>query len=171
MVRRAPRTVLIAVTFYRRWASKRRRRREQCGCPGIKVRSSRISRRWRGRFMTEARNGTIYYKKSRFITHLPEGRLYTRSHYWLFQAEPAGVWRIGMTKFANRMLGDIVEFGFNVQRGAPVEVGQAVGWMEGFKAISDIYCVAKGEFVRANPALDADITLLDTKPYGEGWLY
>jgi len=121
--------------------------------------------------MTEARNGTIYYKKSRFITHLPEGRLYTRSHYWLFQAEPAGVWRIGMTKFANRMLGDIVEFGFNVQRGAPVEVGQAVGWMEGFKAISDIYCVANGEFVRANPALDADITLLDTKPYGEGWLY
>jgi glycine cleavage system H protein len=69
------------------------------------------------------------------------------------------------------MLGDIVEFGFSVQSGAPVEVGQSVGWMEGFKAISDIYCVAKGEFVRANPALDADITLLDTKPYGEGWLY
>jgi glycine cleavage system H protein len=76
-----------------------------------------------------------------------------------------------MTKFASRMLGDVVEFGFSVQSGAPVGVGQNIGWIEGFKAVSDIYCVATGEFLRANPALDSDITLLDLKPYGDGWLY
>ena len=113
---------------------------------------------------------TVYYKKARFLTHLPEGRLYTRSHFWLLEVSP-GVWRVGLTKFASRMLGDVVEFGFKVPSGAPVEVGQSVGWIEGFKAVSDLYCVAAGEFLRANPALDADITLLDSKLYGEGWLY
>ena len=120
--------------------------------------------------MSESRSGTVYYKKARFLTHLPVGRLYTRSHYWLLEVSP-GVWRVGMTKFASRMLGDVVEFGFNVQGGTGVEVGQNVGWIEGFKAVSEIYCVAAGEFVRGNPALDSDITLLDSKPYGDGWLY
>jgi glycine cleavage system H protein len=120
--------------------------------------------------MSESRSGTVYYKKARFLTHLPEGRLYTRSHFWLFEMSSA-VWRVGMTKFASRMLGDVVEFGFSVQSGASVEIGQNMGWIEGFKAVSDIYCVAGGEFLTANPALDSDITLLDSKPYGEGWLY
>lgn len=120
--------------------------------------------------MSESRSETVYYKKARFLTHLPKGRLYTRSHYWLLEVS-AGVWRIGMTKFASRMLGDVVEFGFNVQSGAAVEIGRNVGWIEGFKAVSDIYCVAAGEFLRSNPELDSDITLLDSKPYHEGWLY
>jgi len=120
--------------------------------------------------MHELRDGAIYYKRSRFLTHLPLGRLYTQSHYWLLESEP-GVWRVGMTHFAGRMLGDIVEFSFGTVRGVEVEVGQAIGWIEGFKATSDVYCVAAGEFVRANPALDGDITLLDTQPYGDGWMY
>jgi glycine cleavage system H protein len=120
--------------------------------------------------MSESHSGTVYYKKARFLTHLPEGRLYTRSHFWLLEVSLA-VWRVGMTKFASRMLGDVVEFGFNVKSGALVEIGQNMGWIEGFKAVSDIYCVAAGEFLRANPALDSDITLLDSKPYGDGWLY
>jgi glycine cleavage system H protein len=120
--------------------------------------------------MAEARNGTIYYKRARFLTHLPEGRLYTKSHCWLVEVRP-GVWRVGFTKFASRMLGDVVEFGFSVRSGEMVAVGQAVGSIEGFKAVSDIYCVIGGEFLGPNPELDSDITLLDTKPYGDGWLY
>jgi glycine cleavage system H protein len=120
--------------------------------------------------MAEPRNGTIYYKRSRFLTHLPEGRLYTKSHCWLLEVSP-GVWRAGLTKFASRMLGDVVEFKFDAAPGSKVTVGQTIGWIEGFKAVSDLYCVADGEFVQRNPALDADITLLDSKPYGEGWLY
>ncbi|HEU0121109.1 MAG TPA: glycine cleavage system protein H [Bryobacteraceae bacterium] len=120
--------------------------------------------------MAESRNGTMYYKRARFLTHLPERYLYTKSHFWLMEVE-SGIWRIGMTHFASRMLGDIVDFGFNEKPGTGVEVGQAIGWMEGFKAISDIYCVAEGSFHRQNPELENDITLVDAKPYHEGWLY
>ena len=52
---------------------------------------------------------TLEYKRGRFGTRLPAERRYTRSHYWLKQTE-AGLWRVGFTKFAARMLGDVVEF-------------------------------------------------------------
>jgi glycine cleavage system H protein len=120
--------------------------------------------------MDDPRSATIYYKRSRFLTHLPVDRLYTKSHYWLSESQP-GEWRVGVTKFAGRMLGDMVEFGFSVKPGDHVDVGQAIGWVEGFKAVSDLYAVAEGEFLGSNPTLDSDITLMDSKPYGEGWLY
>ncbi len=110
------------------------------------------------------------YKRSRFSTRLPLNRLYTPSHYWLLECEP-GVWRVGFTRFATRMLGDLVELNWEVRPGDPVSVGQAIGAVEGFKAISEIYCAVEGEFLGGNPALDEDITLTDTDGYGEGWLY
>jgi glycine cleavage system H protein len=69
------------------------------------------------------------------------------------------------------MLGDLVEFGFQVETGAAVTAGQPIGWIEGFKAVSDIYCAATGQFVRANPDLERDTTLVDNDPYDAGWLY
>ena len=69
------------------------------------------------------------------------------------------------------MLGDLVECTFAVEPGETVEIGQAIGSIEGFKAISDIYAVASGRFVGANEALDTDITLAESAPYGGGWLY
>src|SRR6188474_2407424 len=112
----------------------------------------------------------ISYKRSRFSSRLPADRLYTPSHFWLLEVEP-GVWRVGFTRFATRMLGDLVEHGFNVQPGERVAMGQAIAWVEGFKAISDIYCVAEGEFVGGNPALLEDISLVDSAGYDAGWLY
>jgi glycine cleavage system H protein len=120
--------------------------------------------------MEDPRSGTIYYKRARFLTHLPVDRLYTKSHYWLSASQP-DEWRVGVTKFAGRMLGEMVEFGFSVKPGDRIDVGQTIGWVEGFKAVSDLYSVAEGEFVGSNPALDGDITLMDSKPYAEGWLY
>ena len=113
---------------------------------------------------------TVAYKRSRFSTRLPLAFRYTASHYWLRESEP-GVWQVGFTKFATRMLGEMVEFDFQVQPGTWIEIGQVVGWTEGFKAMSDIYSAASGEFLGANPALAANITLIDNEPYGEGWLY
>lgn len=113
---------------------------------------------------------TIVYKRSRFSTRLPAGYLYSPAHYWLREASP-GVWQVGFTKFAARMLGDIVECEFKVPAGASIETGQVIGWTEGFKAMSDIYSAASGEFLGANPALAREITLIDHDPYGEGWLY
>jgi glycine cleavage system H protein len=112
----------------------------------------------------------VPYKRSRFSTRLPTNRLYTPSHFWMVETEP-GTWRVGFTRFATRMLGDFVEQGFGVKQGDAVSVGQTIGWIEGFKAVTDLYCVVTGEFVGPNPALREDITLADTDPYGKGWLY
>jgi len=116
------------------------------------------------------REEAIRYKRSRFSTRLPAGRLYTRSHYWL-RRDGEHTWKIGLTKFATRMLGDLVEYEFSVPAGDALEVGQPIGWIEGFKAVSDLYAVAAGRFTGPNEALSRDITLLESDPYGEGWLY
>ena len=52
-----------------------------------------------------------------------------------------------------------------------MQLGQPIGTIEGFKAVSDIYAVASGCFGGANTALDADITLVESAPYCDGWLY
>jgi glycine cleavage system H protein len=113
---------------------------------------------------------TIAYKRSRFSTRLPLEYRYTPSHYWLRQTE-AGLWLVGFTRFATRMLGEMVEFDFKIAPGSKIEPGQVIGWTEGFKAMSDVYSAASGEFLGANPALAAAITLVDHDPYGDGWLY
>jgi glycine cleavage system H protein len=113
---------------------------------------------------------TILYKRERFITRLPIERRYTAAHYWLLE-EANGIWRVGFTKFATRMLGDLVEYDFCVNPGMPVTVGQEIGSIEGFKAMSSLFSTVEGEFLGAGSDLAADITLAESDPYGRGWLY
>ena len=114
----------------------------------------------------------VSYKNSRFTTRLPTDRLYVPSHFWLAKQEgETDLYRVGFTKFATRMLGEIVEHGFESKADNAVTVGQTIGWVEGFKAISDLYCVANGTFAGGNPALDTDIAIIDKDPYNAGWLY
>jgi glycine cleavage system H protein len=113
---------------------------------------------------------TSFYKRSNFVTHLPVDRLYSPSHVWLAN-EGANLWRIGFTKFATRMLGEIVDHQWEKKSGAAVRCGEIIGSIEGFKAISDVYCVATGTFVEGNPALRERIELVSKDPYGDGWLY
>jgi glycine cleavage system H protein len=113
---------------------------------------------------------TLFYKRSHFVTHLPVDFLYSRSHFWLAR-QGDGSWHIGLTRFATRMLGDMVDHGFEKEAGSAVKPGDIVGWVEGFKAISDVYCVAEGEFLGVNPALREQIALIDREPYAGGWLY
>lgn len=120
--------------------------------------------------MENARRKTLHYKRSHFATQLPVDYRYTLSHAWL-DPLPDGRWRVGFTKFATRMLGEMVDHGFEVEPGAKVEPGQIVGWVEGFKAISDLYCVVAGEFAGSNPALKESIALLSKDPYSAGWIY
>src|SRR5262249_54307045 len=103
----------IAATCLRPWASANSALRVRFASLGATGRLSRTLPPWSmpwNRFpplMPEPRSNTYYYKRARFLTHLPKDRLYTRSHAWLVEVRP-GVWRIGLTKFASRMLGDIV---------------------------------------------------------------
>jgi glycine cleavage system H protein len=114
--------------------------------------------------------GDIHYRRSRFSTRIADDRLYTLSHFWVLEHEPS-LWRVGLTKFAARMLGDVVDIGFDVTLGGTVELGDAVGWFEGFKARSDLYSVVAGTFVRGNPDLEQDVDIVDRDRYGRGWLY
>lgn len=113
---------------------------------------------------------TLHYKRATFATQLPVGYRYAPSHAW---AGPMGDgrWRVGLTKFATRMLGEMVDHGFEVEPGTKVAPGQIVGWVEGFKAISDLFCIGQGEFLGRNPALLENIKLISKEPYTGGWLY
>lgn len=113
----------------------------------------------------------IRYRRSRFSTRLPTDRLYTRSHFWVKQDEATESRQVGFTQFAIRMLGEFVEIRYHVAPGEPIAVGQVIGEIEGFKAVTEIYSVIAGTFQGANPDLDTDITLADTDPYQRGWLY
>lgn len=120
--------------------------------------------------MSDASPSELRYKRSRFTARLPTDRLYSPSHFYLKQQE-GDLYRVGFTRFAKRMLGDIVELDVELQPGDGVQVGQVIGWVEAFKAVSDIYSVGEGTFEGANPALAEKPQLVDEDPHGEGWLY
>ncbi|MFM8577672.1 MAG: glycine cleavage system protein H [Planctomycetaceae bacterium] len=87
------------------------------------------------------------------------------------QAERSGIWRIGFTRFATRMLGELVELSVDVQRGSPIRPGDRLGTVEGFKAVSDLYAVIEGCFEGINPEINAEACLTHSDPHGAGWLY
>src|SRR5687767_10103655 len=107
---------------------------------------------------------TVLYKRATFVTHLPVEHLFTPSHNWLSRTrgsagEPVQ-WRVGYTKFALRMLGEIVDVQVEKQPGDVIVPGDIVGNIEGFKALSDVYSVGNGKFSRANPDLAAGLEQL-----------
>lgn len=113
---------------------------------------------------------TIRYKRSQFATRLPIDYLYTPSHFWLAN-QGDHLWRVGFTKFSVRMLGELVDHGLEVGPSTEVAVGQIIGWVEGFKAISDLYCAVHGRFKGGNPDLRENIETVHKDPYRHGWLY
>jgi glycine cleavage system H protein len=113
---------------------------------------------------------TLFFKQSHFVTHLPVDYRYTRSHFWA-ERGTEGRLRLGFTKFATRMLGEMVDHKFETEVGVPVVPGQVLGWMEGFKAISDVICVGRGTFAGSNLVLKDNISLVTEANYTEGWLY
>ena len=115
-------------------------------------------------------NDVILYKRARFSTRLPVDRRYTAAHYWLLE-ETTGIWRVGFTKFATRMLGDLVEYDFFIKEGGRIALGQEIGSIEGFKAITAVYSVAEGKFLGIGDGFSSDITAVESDPYGRGWLY
>lgn len=120
--------------------------------------------------MNDARRDSVYYRRSRFTTHLPRERRYSPAHYWLAEEEP-GIWRVGLTRFATRMLGDIVELDFKVTVGTNIGLGDEIGTIEGLKAVASIFAVGSGRFLGEGTSLRTDVTLIESDPYGNGWLY
>lgn len=118
-----------------------------------------------------ARNTDVLrYRRSRFATRLPRGRRYSRGHLWMGRRED-DLWRVGFTQFATRMLGEPVEVDFEVAEGEPIDLGQEIGWIEGFKAVTDIYTPLPGRFAGPNPLLHERVEVVSQDPYGDGWLF
>lgn len=97
----------------------------------------------------------------------PEDLKYTAEHEWVRPGE--GRLRVGITSYAQDALGDIV-FVSLPQVGDQVTAGATVGELESTKSVSDLYAPVDGEVVARNEALDATPELVNSDPYGEGWL-
>lgn len=115
---------------------------------------------------------TVRFKHARFSARFPEAYRYSRSHYWMAPVEgETGLWRVGFTKFATRMLGELVDCDWKIPEDGEVMPGAVVGWVEGFKAASDVYAVMQGRFAGGNPHLKLDACVVRSDPYEVGWLY
>ncbi|MDN5892641.1 MAG: glycine cleavage system protein GcvH [Nocardioides sp.] len=101
----------------------------------------------------------------------PEDLKYTSEHEWVrTPGESEGSLRIGITHFAQDALGDIVYVSLP-EVGEALTSGTTVGELESTKSVSDIYAPVTGEVVAANSALEATPELVNSDPYGEGWLF
>jgi glycine cleavage system H protein len=120
--------------------------------------------------MTGDQPETLLYRRALFVTALPVDCLYTSAHAWLKQTGMSE-WRVGLTKFATRMLGEMVDYALTTAPGTVVRPGDVIGWVEGFKATSDLFCAAAGEFLGGNPALEEKLALIHSDPHGAGWIY
>jgi glycine cleavage system H protein len=100
----------------------------------------------------------------------PEDRRYTAEHEWVFETKSgAGGVRVGITHFAQDSLGDIV-FVQLPEAGTDVTAGEPLGEIESTKSVSEIYAPVTGRVVARNVDLDNDPAVINTDPYGAGWL-
>jgi glycine cleavage system H protein len=101
----------------------------------------------------------------------PDDLKYTAEHEWVrTPGESAGSVRIGITDYAQDALGDIVYVQLP-EVGETVTAGNAVGELESTKSVSDVYSPVTGKVVARNESLDATPELVNTDPYGDGWLF
>lgn len=98
----------------------------------------------------------------------PEDLRYTSDHEWL-RDQGEGVVRVGITSYAQDALGDVV-YASLPAIGDELTVGDACGEVESTKSVSDIYAPLAGEVIAINDALDATPELINSDPYGEGWM-
>ena len=98
----------------------------------------------------------------------PDALQYTAEHEWV--RIDGDVVRVGITAFAQDALGDIVYVTLP-DDDAEVVAGETCGEVESTKSVSDIYSPVDGVVTARNPALDGTPELVNTDPYGEGWMF
>ncbi|MDP3894704.1 glycine cleavage system protein GcvH [Nocardioides sp.] len=102
---------------------------------------------------------------------IPEDLSYTSEHEWIrSRGAGEGTIRVGITDYAQDALGDIVYVSLP-EVGEQVQAGTSCGELESTKSVSDIYAPVSGAVVARNESLDATPELVNSDPYGEGWLF
>ena len=103
------------------------------------------------------------------MSDIPQDLLYTEDHEYLKPAGEAGVVFIGITDYAQGELGDVV-FVELPKVGAKFKKHDVFGTIEAVKAVSELYAPVSGEVLEINGRLDAEPALVNTEPYGNGWM-
>jgi len=98
---------------------------------------------------------------------IPEQLLYTPQHEWLKAEGDVGT--VGISDFAQNALGDVT-FIELPQRGKRIVKGQELGAVESCKAAAGVCAPASGTVVEVNDALGDDPSIINSDPYGDGWI-
>ena len=93
--------------------------------------------------------------------------LYTNDHEWIKIEENQGI--VGITDFAQRELGDIVFIEFP-DKGDLFQKGDTIGTIEAVKTVADLYAPVSGKIFELNLELDDNVELINSDPFGKGWL-
>lgn len=102
------------------------------------------------------------------MANIPKKLLYTSDHEWVLIED--GIATIGITDHAQDQLGDIVFLGDLPEEGDNISQGDTAGVVESVKATSDIYAPLSGSVVESNSDLVESPELMNSDPYGEGWI-
>lgn len=103
------------------------------------------------------------------MSEIPQGLLYTEEHEYLKETGEEGVYLVGVTDYAQGQLGDVV-FVELPEAGDSFNKMDAFGTIEAVKAVSDLFCPVAGEVVEVNSALEDDPSVINSDPYGGGWM-
>ena len=103
------------------------------------------------------------------MSEVPENLSYTAEHEWVTSLTDEGTVRIGITDHAQDSLGDVVYVDLP-EVGDSLEANESFGEVESTKSVSDLFAPINGEVVKINEALGDDAALVNSDPYGEGWL-
>ena len=99
--------------------------------------------------------------------NIPEELLYTADHEWIkFEGDEAIV---GITEFAQGELGDIVYVEIETE-GETIEKGEIFGTIEAVKTVSDLFMPLSGEVKEFNSELESEPEVVNSDPYGKGWM-
>jgi len=102
------------------------------------------------------------------VSNVPDDLLYSEEHEYVRKIDD-DVIEIGITDYAQGELGDIV-FVNLPKVGEEFEQGATFGTIDAVKAVSDLFSPASGEVVEVNGAIEADPAVINSDPYGDGWM-
>jgi glycine cleavage system H protein len=103
------------------------------------------------------------------VTKIPQDLRYTDEHEYVKETGDAGVVQVGITDFAQGELGDVV-FVELPKVGATYQRMDVFGTIEAVKAVSELFCPLSGEIVQVHERLDQEPALVNSDPYGDGWM-
>lgn len=103
------------------------------------------------------------------MSSIPSGLQFTKEHEWVAATSSENVYRVGITDFAQSALGDIVYVQLP-KLGQSVTAGEVCGEIESTKSVSEIYSPLTGSVTAVNNDLDSAPEVINSEPYGSGWI-